>query len=267
LGGGTFDFNTLGPAAPQATPSGTGLNPLIGIDFKPGTGDVQFVSEFDPTTREVRIVDKAAPGTVEEILARMKGAEQKSPSLETERMWVQAREMVNKNQLSEALTLFTKMREANPKDVRAQVGEGIVYLRRKDYKLALGTLEYAVRSDPKMEDAYWFLAQTHLALENPSAALEDYGALLRLNPDNAEALMSRLSLLYSLRRYSELIADANKLISLRPTVPEGYLYRGVGYLLTSRASEGQKDFEQAVRVGLSKDVEKILRPRFFPVVP
>ena len=246
----SLDF---GPAvSPQAMPSGTGLNPFIGVEFKPGTGDVTLREE---------------PGSIADILAKMEQADQNAPTVEYERMWVQARDMVGKDQFDQALTLFEKMRKLKPKDMRAQVGEGIIYLRRKDFKRAIAIFEIAVRTDPTILETYHFLAQAHLALDNPTAALADYTALLRQSPDNTEALLNRLSLLFQQRQFKEMMVDAETMIRTRPTMPEGFLYRGVGYLMTGRQAEGQRDFEESVRLGLSKETEKVLRPRFFPVVP
>ena len=257
IGGDAWKFATpkldFGSAAPpQATSSGTAANPFIGIEFKPGTGDVKVSEEF---------------GTVADILARMEQADQRAPTIEYERMWVQARDLVAKNQFDQALTLFEKMRQLKPKDTRAQVGEGIVYLHRKDLKRAVAVFEIAVRTDPTMLETYHFLAQAHLALDNQTAALADYAALLRQSPDNIEALLNRLNLLFQQRQYNELIVDAETLIRLRPNMPDGFLYRGVAYLMKQRQAEAQRDFEESVRLGLAKETEKILRPRFFPVVP
>lgn len=246
----SLDF---GPAvSPRAMPSGTGLNPFIGVEFNPGTGDVTLREE---------------PGSIADILAKMKQADQNLPTVEYERFWVQAREMVAKDQFEQALTLFEKMRKLKPKDMRAQVGEGIIYLRRKDFKRAVAALEIASRTDPTMLETYHFLAQAHLGLDNPAAALADYAALLRQNPENTEALLNRLSLLFQMRQYNEMIVDAETMIRTRPTMPEGFLYRAVGYLMKGRQAEGQRDFEESVRLGLAKETEKVLRPRFFPVVP
>jgi Flp pilus assembly protein TadD len=248
--GPKLDFGASPP--PQAAPAGTAMNPFIGVDFQPGTGNVTFGD---------------APGSVTDILAKMRQADDLAPIAEYERMWVQARDLVAKDQIGPALTLFEKMRQLNPKDARAQLGEGIVHLRRKDYKHAVASFEVASRANPKMLETYHFLAQAQLAVQNPSGALSAYAALLRQSPDNTEALLNRVNLLFQMRQYAEMIADAETLIRTRPTMPEGFLYRGVGYLMTRRSAEAQRDFEESVRLGLSKETEKILRPRFFPVVP
>jgi hypothetical protein len=250
-GGNTFDLGTDEPSAPRPSPTATGMNPFIGVDFAPGTGSV-FADER---------------GSISDILAKMKEADKLAPDAEYERLWVQARDMLAKNQLQEALTVFDKMRQLNSKDVRAEVGEGIVYLRRGDFKRALAALDLAARNDPTVQETYAFMAQAHLGLDNPTAALADYATLLRLNPDNMDARFGRLNLLFSRGQYGALITDADALIRLRPNLADAYLYRGLGYLLTKRTAEGQRDFEESVRLGLHKDTERMLRPRFFPVVP
>jgi len=265
--GPKLDFAASPSPDLQAKPAGTSVNPFIGIDFTPGTDDVRFVTEVEPETGRVKVVDAAVPGSVDDILSKMKQADQLAPTAEYERIWVQARNLVTQDQLDTALALFAQLRQLNPKDARAFVGEGIIHLRRKDFKQAAASFEFAVRTDPTILETYQFLAQAHLALDNPTAALADYDALLRRSPENTEALLNRVSLLFQQRRYKEMLVDTETLIRTRPTLPEGFLYRAVGYLMTGQTSEAQADFEKSVRLGLSKETEKILRPRFFPVVP
>jgi suppressor of G2 allele of SKP1 len=59
-------------------------------------------------------------------------------------------------------------------------------------------------------------------------ALEAYNAALELEDDNHEAFLKRAAAHYALKNFAESIADASKVIALKPTCADAYFRKGMG---------------------------------------
>jgi predicted TPR repeat methyltransferase len=85
-------------------------------------------------------------------------------------------------------------------------------------------------------------------------ALAAYEKALSLRPELAEAWLGRGNVFYNSKRHEEALAAYDKALSLKPDLAEAWHKRGIVKVIRGNGEEGQKDCEQAVLLGASKEV-------------
>jgi predicted TPR repeat methyltransferase len=84
-------------------------------------------------------------------------------------------------------------------------------------------------------------------------AFAAYDKALSLKPDLAEAWLGRANVFYNSRLHEEALAAYDKALSLKPDLAEAWHKRGIIKVIRGSRQEGQKDCEQAVLLGASKE--------------
>jgi len=72
-------------------------------------------------------------------------------------------------------------------------GLGEVYYGTRQYSLAVNACREAVRLDPNNSQGHYYLALSYYALNNRSAAMEEYRILQRIDPDRATKLFNAIN--------------------------------------------------------------------------
>lgn len=118
--------------------------------------------------------------------------------------------------------------------------------------LALATRAIeAGADDPKY---YYFRGSLHEAIYQPTKAVADYDAALKLNPKAVEIIERRGELHFKLGHFPESIADFNRVIVLAPPQGPHHWQRGIALYYAGRFEDGRKQFESHQTVNPS-DVE------------
>ena len=89
-----------------------------------------------------------------------------------------------------------------------------------------------------------FLMQTG----RPDSAIEILNNLIKIDSSNYNVWSLMLSMKYSLMRWNDLKADAERAISIFPKRAHIYMYRGVAYWQLNQLDNATIDFEHAVKI-------------------
>jgi Flp pilus assembly protein TadD len=97
------------------------------------------------------------------------------------------------------------------------------------------------------------LANAYAAKKNYEKAAENFGRLVYIQPNNADARTRLAWSLYYLKKYDEAGAQAEKALSLAPDSAETYNIYGLILLAKGRPRDAEKAFERALKIspGLS----------------
>ncbi len=93
--------------------------------------------------------------------------------------------------------------------------------------LSLRSLEQRVRNNPNDAAARLDLAQAYVNAGLGGPAASEYGAALRIDPRNVQALTGLASLLQEAGRPSEALTAADRALAVDPSYPEALYLRGV----------------------------------------
>ncbi|MCC5932626.1 MAG: tetratricopeptide repeat protein [Candidatus Cyclonatronum sp.] len=132
--------------------------------------------------------------------------------------WLLDNRELNKSQQKALKTLCKQIiaKSNNDKDAEDWFILGVSEQRDENYEEALDAFTFAVEKNPEFEAAYKFRAETHIALEDNDAALEDANKALELDNTYTEAYLVRSMLLRNRKAWDEALADADEAIRHDP---------------------------------------------------
>ena len=120
-----------------------------------------------------------------------------------------------------------------------------IFLKLGQTRDARAAVEQAIELTPDYALSYWIRGLIHQQQNNPSAAIDDFNRVLKLDDQNpmlmAQATGSRGMVLTDLGRYSEAIDDLSRAIEVRPGAIAERQFRTVAYLALDRLKEAESD--------------------------
>jgi tetratricopeptide (TPR) repeat protein len=129
------------------------------------------------------------------------------------------------------------------------VDRGIAQARGGNSKEAIELFTKAVQIDPKLEIAYLYRGNVYNETHKYDVAIEDYTKAIELKSNDASAYCNRAGA-YALSGNSEqAIKDCTKAIELRPNYAMAYNNRAVTYERMGNAQKATEDYQQAARLG------------------
>jgi len=130
-------------------------------------------------------------------------------------------------------------------------GQASVSLALARYDDAIAHATEALQRDPRLSSAYAVRAKAHAEKKNWPAAIADYTETIRLYPRgvNAETAYFERGRCYSnLEKHGPAIADYTCGLEIRRDYPDGWLLRGIEYLLVRQAGLALADFTRAIEL-------------------
>ena len=126
---------------------------------------------------------------------------------------------------------------------------GKAYLQEGRYLEAIATLHLAVAANKSYRPAYYLRASAYQAAGQLRQAIADYTTIVeRINPDSAEAYVSRGIVYKTLGETANALEDFNRGLRLNPDLPLAYTNRGELYREQGQLAQAREDFKQAIRV-------------------
>jgi tetratricopeptide (TPR) repeat protein len=140
--------------------------------------------------------------------------------------------------INKAITL-----KDNPENnfYRGQVSE-----KMKNYNQAEIDYTTAITKNTQYTAAYLALASLRLQLNKPEKAMESCNSLLKLEPNNKDALLIRSHIYARLTEYPKAIDDISRILFNNPDDKEMYLVRGNYYQEFTQHQNAINDFSKAL---------------------
>ncbi len=159
----------------------------------------------------------------------------------------EADRLLSQGRLTEAEPLYINALRADPRNFIANHRLALIRARQGRYAEALRWMDTAlmIRADPALMVQR---ASVFSLLGRYEEALSDYGRVLALQPDNAEALFGRAGAFYGLQRLPEALADYDRTLALRPDLVEALNNRGNTLRRLGRAEEALEAYAQALNL-------------------
>jgi tetratricopeptide (TPR) repeat protein len=117
-----------------------------------------------------------------------------------------------------------------------------------DPKKTIEYLNKAIKLQPDYADAYVSRGNAYYNLGQHQRAMGDFNKAVRLNPDNAMAYNNRGLAYYKLGQYQRAIEDYNEAIRLKTDDAVAYNNRGVAYKNLGQYQRAIEDYNQAIRL-------------------
>lgn len=117
------------------------------------------------------------------------------------------------------------------------------------YARALADYDRAIALEPKAAIAFSKRGKAHLLYaRNLKLALRDLDAAIRLDPSQADFLVTRASIQAWLKQPDRALADLDRAVALAPTSEKARSVRGLTHLDQGRFAKAIADFDEAIRL-------------------
>ncbi|CAM5512806.1 hypothetical protein MAUB1S_08559 [Mycolicibacterium aubagnense] len=117
------------------------------------------------------------------------------------------------------------------------------------YARAMADYARAIALAPDFADAYWRRGKANLLYARDlTAALQDLNEALRLDPSQAEFLVTRASILGWLGQPDPALADLDRALALDPLSVHALTNRGIAYVNKGDPSRALVDFDAALQL-------------------
>jgi predicted TPR repeat methyltransferase len=153
----------------------------------------------------------------------------------------------------EPLAAYDKALSLKPNLEGAWLGRGDVLWHQKRYDDAVAAYDKALSLKPDLAEAWVGKGNALYRLRCLDESLAAYDKAIAQRPDLAEAWLGRANVFYNSKRHDEALAAYDKAIVQRPDLAEAWHKRGIIKVIQGNEPEGQKDCEQAVLLGASKE--------------
>jgi tetratricopeptide (TPR) repeat protein len=134
-----------------------------------------------------------------------------------------------------------------------------------DYKEALRSFNEALRIVPDSADVLSCRADLYFfELDDSNLALKDYEAVLRLDP-NDESAIKRIGFCYleNENKCNKVIEDLSRKINENPNDAEAWYHRSFFFSNIGQFSQGESDFNEAIKHELSNAQAYIIMGKFY----
>lgn len=130
----------------------------------------------------------------------------------------------DKNNLVDALALYSRAIEFSGQYPSIYYGRGVVNAKMQRYQEALIDLNKAIELKPQFPAALAERGLVHVELCNDSQAMQDYDSAIEIDPTYAIAHINKGSLLALQERWKDALKSLDEGIKLKPS-PEAYFNR------------------------------------------
>jgi tetratricopeptide (TPR) repeat protein len=124
---------------------------------------------------------------------------------------------LRKSDPQQAITLFKKAIQLDPRSVRAHFHLGMILTSQKDYAGAIKSYQRAIELKPQLPDIFFNLGFLYAASKNYAGAEEMYTKTVALQPDYLDEALFNLALAQSkLDKKEQSLANLKKALSVNP---------------------------------------------------
>lgn len=134
----------------------------------------------------------------------------------------------------------------HPEDPRNYLSRAEAYLALQDFTAAIDDYEHVIELNPSSLLGYLGRAQAYATQRSFARAIEDYTHVLTVDPTQTEALTGRAQAYYEQSDFPNAIDDYGRLIDMTPSSATGYLGRGQAYMRMHAYRQALADFDQAI---------------------
>ena len=138
-----------------------------------------------------------------------------------------------------------------PNYAEAYNNRGIAYLNKGDFDRAIENYNTAIQLELRLVGAYYNRGAAYFNKGDFDRAIEDFNKIIKLNPNDANASITVVVLLYCAKGDSDrAITDFNKAIELNPDDANIYYNRGEAWLHLKEWAKARADLITARNMGL-----------------
>ena len=154
-------------------------------------------------------------------------------------------------QLEQAETLCCSVLDQQPDQADALLLRAVIEVRTGRTAQGVVSIRRSIQQYPSRPASHALLADALLTLKQPQAALESYGAALRMDCNLVSAMIGRANALYDLGQLGEAVTEYDRVLKLQADDAEALRNRGNALLGLRDFDAAIESFDRAIRLNPS----------------
>jgi tetratricopeptide (TPR) repeat protein len=150
--------------------------------------------------------------------------------------------------LPEAIRLYTKVLEIDPKSARAHFNRGVAFRSSGDVDAALADFSQAIARDHGIWEALYGRGLILIEKQRYAEASQDLENVLKLVPGHAGVMLAMAKAQIALGKSDEAIKELKTVAQQFPEDPEVYYFRGLAYLENRSPDNALADLNRTVEL-------------------
>ncbi len=176
------------------------------------------------------------------------------PPLQSDPRWESARKDLAQGQAAEAKTAFESLLKEYPNAADLHLFLAMSLLRLRDPQAAILEIKQAIGIDPNHIEARTLLGYVELEVRGDvEAAIKEYNKVIELRPDLPEAYSNLAVAQKKKGELDQAIASLNKALERKPEFASALTTRGGIYAEQGKWFEARRDFESALKLNPRDD--------------
>ncbi len=174
--------------------------------------------------------------------------------------------LIQMKQYTEAITQFSMVITNDPSTTEekklvkfAYRGRGMAFLQRQNFEEALQAFNNALAIDVEEDwniDIYYYKANVLECMGYPTSAIENYTAVLDMNPKNERAMLARANLYREIGEYTSAINDYKAVLENAEGSYEAYIGFYACLIETDRTEEAKELLDDATHITVKTEDDK-----------
>ncbi|MEJ9113292.1 tetratricopeptide repeat protein [Bacillus paramobilis] len=157
-------------------------------------------------------------------------------------------ELINNNQLQEALKLIEEMKRINDKSARIYYFEGNIYALDKKFSEAIDMYTKAIEYDNTYISVYNNRAYTYVMLNKYEEAMLDFAKALEISPTSKKIYKNRAYVYIKMNEYQKAMKDIANAIDIDESDSILYKVRGQIRVRLEEYEEAIEDYTKAIEL-------------------
>ena len=137
-----------------------------------------------------------------------------------------------------AVRAYEKAEKLNKQSALLKSNHGAAYLNLNQFDEARTKLKSALKLDPELPEAHYFMGNLEYYEYRTSGALKHYNKALELRPDYRDALYMRAAAFAEMEKYELALKDYEHVLELDPTLDVAKYNAAVIYILNEQYDKG-----------------------------
>jgi len=130
----------------------------------------------------------------------------------------------------------------------AQYNQGVKYINKREYGLAIPYFQNAIRGNPDFASAHFNLGFAYEKTGNYEKAIASYKKVIQINPNDVYAIINIGNLYEKSGNYAEAIVYSKKALQIDPNNSLAHNNLGVAYQNLRRYDEAVLEYKEALRI-------------------
>ena len=206
----------------------------------------ESLKEIERLKKEVAELKKNPSRANDDKMAKaQKEYDQTVAGLSAKEITQQGAALMRDKKYPEAIGLFNKAIEMDPKSITPYVLRGNAFIQMKDFNKAMANFNQAIAAMPNEGVVYFHRGRTYFVMKQNDKAMADLNTAIGKRPKYFPSYGLKGDILIRNKEYDKALENFNQSLAAMPNNPASYFQRGRTYFVMKEYDKALADFDRS----------------------